>query len=605
MSTVKIFVLSMICWLALSLQTSSAFVASSTIWPDGKATFKVNFNLSDPGADPSGDFQAAFEAALTTWTNSSTFEFVIDDSDTANPCGSSGTGSGVHFASTSCGSAFQGSTVAVQFGYFSNGVRARTGVVFNDFGLDPVDSWGVFEEASGQGADAGKIDFSRVAVHELGHSIGLSHENSIPAIMHETTSALLVPQADDLAGVASMYDKDGDGVGFANDNCPTISNASQDNFDLDAFGDACDSDIDNDGAFDSQAPDQSNGAGSLLGSFWQLGNNLPAFAQTFTVGISGDLTSVQLPIYCVSGNLQVTVRNLSGANPSAAVLDSNTFSNGLTRTNQGFVEIPLNGISVNSGDQLAITADSTGECRWTQATQLYAGGTARFSNNRTSWFALSSGTEDLPFATTVLPDDLDNCPVTSNPSQIDDDNDGVGNACDNCPITFNPDQVDTSNGGAGDGMGDACDDDDGDGVVNGDDNCPDDHNPLQLNSDSSDDGGDVCDDDDDNDGALDDYDSDDMNKFICSDDDADMCDDCSRGQYNTYNDGTDSDGDEICNLTDPNDDNDAWLDGEDNCPTIANDDQADSNENGIGNACEPGFCVPVITKSGALAIFCL
>ena len=44
----------------------------------------------------------------------------------------------------------------------------------------------------------------------------------------------------------SIADLDGDGVSDASDNCPSISNSNQLNFDGDAEGDACDSDDDND-----------------------------------------------------------------------------------------------------------------------------------------------------------------------------------------------------------------------------------------------------------------------------------------------------------------------------------------------------------------------
>jgi hypothetical protein len=136
-------------------------------------------------------------------------------------------------------------------------------------------------------------------------------------------------------------------------------------------------------------------------------------------------------------------------------------------------------------------------------------------------------------------DDIDNCPDTPNTDQADFDADGVGDVCDNCPRTSNPNQEDANR----DGIGDACEiisdpDADFDGVFDPVDNCVNTFNPGQEDADG--DGiGDVCD--------------------ICP---------------NVPNvDQTDSDGDGV-------------GDACDNCPSFANPGQTDSDNDGIGDGCD-------------------
>ncbi|MBC8312543.1 MAG: thrombospondin type 3 repeat-containing protein [Candidatus Marinimicrobia bacterium] len=106
---------------------------------------------------------------------------------------------------------------------------------------------------------------------------------------------------------------------------------------------------------------------------------------------------------------------------------------------------------------------------------------------------------------------------------------------------------------------------DGDGVVDEADNCPNIANSNQSNYDG--DGlGDACDSDIDNDGVSNNDDDDTYDEYACSDNDGDTCDDCSNGYYNPADDGWDYDGDGMCDLGDADDDNDGVLDSQDSDP---------------------------------------
>ncbi|MFH2036296.1 MAG: thrombospondin type 3 repeat-containing protein [Candidatus Zixiibacteriota bacterium] len=118
-----------------------------------------------------------------------------------------------------------------------------------------------------------------------------------------------------------------------------------------------------------------------------------------------------------------------------------------------------------------------------------------------------------------------------------------------------------------------CPDHDEDGIHDGIDNCPNIYNPDQTDTDG-DGQGDACDPDDDNDGVLDGVDSAPLDPTLCEDVDSDGCDDCAIGtdgfgplpDNDPNNDGLDTDADGLCDVGDPDDDNDGVLDGVDSAP---------------------------------------
>jgi hypothetical protein len=189
------------------MEFATAYELSGNHWREPQAVFHVGM----PGTSPSGvAWSTSLQQALAQWTDKTLFRFSVDTLYD-DPCSgrlNGGTGNdraSADFGETICGSAFGSGVLAVTR---TSGAcyipSCTTGFYIEDADIvfNSNERWEIYAG----NRRAGRTDFGRVALHELGHAIGLQHESEQEAIMQPFVGNLDTLQADDINGIQAIYD---------------------------------------------------------------------------------------------------------------------------------------------------------------------------------------------------------------------------------------------------------------------------------------------------------------------------------------------------------------------------------------------------------------
>ena len=186
----------------------NAYVLEPFSWASSDIEFYTGFNTNEDGIS-AADYQSALNNAMTSWGNNSNFQY-SPISAYKDPCliTESNIYNSTRFKDDMCGTAFGASTLAVASTSYRGDYTDYSYIAFNS-----AKSWGIHNNSSNS-----PIDFKRVALHEVGHTLGLDHSGTTASIMYYSYQGNITTlQTDDINGIRAIYGLDNSADDYGDD----------------------------------------------------------------------------------------------------------------------------------------------------------------------------------------------------------------------------------------------------------------------------------------------------------------------------------------------------------------------------------------------------
>ena len=174
-------------------------------WPEGTVPIQLKLGSSRTLSDGT-NFNTSAQAAIADWNAQMARVQMVGTIATEGQGADRNGINELFFDSTIYGEAFGANVLAVTLSYLSTALQAdgtyrrtQSDIIFNT-----AKTWDSY-----RGGTRSATDFRRVAIHELGHLLGLDHPDefgqSVTAIMNSRISSLDSIQQDDKDGVHFLY----------------------------------------------------------------------------------------------------------------------------------------------------------------------------------------------------------------------------------------------------------------------------------------------------------------------------------------------------------------------------------------------------------------